>query len=252
MTGRQKLVGVLVGLGLVGAAISFGSRRKTRRLGAVKHKEHAHPAIKAELDVAEQRARAAGARDRELTYIGAGAEGITFCDDAGQAYKVGRHEQMPLKPEAEWLAMASKIPAIKQHIPRGVRFDAKNNVIVRECLVARQEQRRANDKKVWETFHRITKAMEPYGYGRPEFKPDSLVMVRGRGPVLVDAGFAVRRGRPLVRDALDVINKRTAMRDSEITTLAWEIRMERGSTIPEPIANRLLTRLKKLNPDVEL
>ncbi len=247
---RLKVVGAVLGLALVGTAIGLRSRRRSR-LGDVQNRDRAHPAIVPELDDAEQRARAAGARDRRLTYIGAGAEGITFCDDAGQAYKVGRHKSS-LAPEAEWLKTASTISAIKQHVPRGVRFDKNNNVIVRECLVARESERRPNEKRVWGTFHRITKAMEPYGYGRPEYKPDSLVMVRGRGPVLVDAGFAVRRGHPLTRDALDVINGRKKLSSIDITSLAWEIRMERGSTIPEPVANKLLKRLKALDPAVEL
>lgn len=249
---RAAWIGLAVGAAVAGTAIAVASRRR-RGLGEIKHREYAHPAIKDELEDAERRARAAGAGDRELTYIGAGAEGITFCDDAGKAYKVGRHdpEEMSLLPEAEWLKMASTIPSIKQYIPRGVRFDEENNVIVRECLTAREGVDYLGRDRLRKHHERLAAAMKPYGYGQPEFKNDSWVYTR-RGPVLVDAGFAIRRGQPLVKRVLDVINGRRKMRNSDLPSLAWEVRMERGETIPEPVANKLLRRLKAMNPDVEL
>lgn len=246
-------LGIALGAVAAGAAGIAVARRRPKPLGRVHNAERAHEVIQRELPDAERRARAAGAGDRKLTYVGAGAEGITFCDDAGRAYKVGRHdpEAFSLRNEAELLKTIRSIPGVRQHAPRGVRFDVKNNVIVRECLVAR-DYYRPNEKKIWDVYQRIVKAIEPYGYGKPEFKPDSFVTTRGRGPVLIDAGFAVQRGKRLVKHALDVINERKAIRHSEIPTLAWEIRMERDSTIPAPIANRLLRRLQRMNSDVEL
>ena len=236
---------LLLGAGLVGAAIAT---RRRGSLGAVRLvPEWIATKLGTEIDDAEARARAAGARGA-LDYIGAGGEGVVLCDEAGQAFKVAR-EGRDLHDEAEWLQAAGKIPSIRQHVPRRVRYDAKHRVLVRECLRPSKRERRPNERRLWELHERLAKTMHAYGWGRPEFKPDSYVYTRERGPVLVDAGFAVRRGRPLVREVLDVLNHRRAGR---IPDLAWDLRMERGETVPAPVADKLLRRLKQLDPSIEI
>ncbi len=240
------------GLLLVGGGVATGiaaaHATKRRPLGEAKGRSRAPRLIADELDGAEQRAVDAGARG-ELTYIGAGAEGITFCDEAGRAFKVGRGTRSSLRDEAQWLKMASQIPNIKDHVPRGVRYDAANDVIVRECLVAKDTPR--PPKKLWKLYERMVAVMAPYGYGKPEFKEDSFVMTR-RGPILVDAGFAIRRGRELVKEALDAANGRVKLDAQSMRDLAWALRMERDSTIPAASANRVLRRLKAIEPSVEV
>lgn len=221
--------------------------KQLRGLEGVKRKQDAPGVIIHEIDDAERRARAAGAADRELTFIGAGMEGITFCDDAGKAYKVGRHGS--LRDEAEWLKLASSIASVAPHVPKHVRYDGENNVIVRECLVPVDRRR---PKKLWELHDRLARTVAPYGHGRPEFKEDSYVMTR-RGPVLVDAGFANKHGDKLVKETLDVLNDRAPAKDPlAYKDLAFAIRFERGRTIPEPVANKLLRRLQEREPSVEL
>jgi len=100
---------------------------------------------------------------------------------------------------------------------------------------------------------RIRDAMAPYGFSAPERKGDSYVFVSGRGPVLVDGGFVHRRGNELVKEVLDFVNDRartpkvgvrskvdiTAMYISDV-----EYERDRGKTIPKPIADRLIERLR--------
>lgn len=200
-----------------------------------------------ELEDAERRARAAGATGDDLDYIGAGAEGIVFCDANGRAFKVARHGDK-LADEAAWFQRAAQIPSIKQHVPRDVHYNANHRVLVRECV---QRSGKRPPKKLWELHNRMASIMKSYGHGRPEFKEDSYIMTR-RGLVLVDAGFALKHGRELVKQALAVINGREHLEPFDVKQLSWDIRAERGETIPEPIANRLLTKLQKINPDVEV
>jgi len=246
------VMGLAAGAALAGVVIGAASGRRGRRgrrpLGEVRHAEHAPKAIQPELEDAEARARAAGARG-ELTYIGAGMEGIVLCDEAGVAFKVARGGS--LRDEAEWLQMAARIPNIKQHVPRGVRYDDEHRVLVRECVKPQNDGRRVNEKRLFELFRRMASTMETYGYMKPEYKPDAFVMARGRGPVLVDAGFTGRRGRPLVRQALALLKQRDP-KPQDMRDMAFALRWERGSTIPEATANRILRRMQEIEPSVEL
>lgn len=250
--------GFLAGAATIGLAIGAASSRPRRRRGLAGWREgydKDFAASEEHVDELEKRIRGAGARGA-LTYVGAGAEGVTVCDEHGQAFKVGRTRsgaadgKHRLRDEAEWLMTASKIASIKQHVPRGVRYDATNDVIARECLVARSGSR-ANSKRLWDLHQRMAAAIKPYGHGQPEYKNDAYVYTR-RGPVLVDAGFAVKRGNKLVKEALDVANGRKKMNAFQIKELAWELRMERGETIPEAVANKVLRRLQAIEPGVEL
>lgn len=247
----------IVGLLTAGAGAAVGAvaalSQRGRGLGAVRNPDEVHPFIRGEIDKYESRARAAGASG-ELDYVGAGGEGVVFCDTRGKAYKVGRgtRGEQGMRDEAEWLAMAASIPNIKTHVPKFFRYDADNDVIVRECLVVKEQREyRRKPRKLWELHHRVASVMATYGYGRPEFKDDSWVLTR-RGPVLVDAGFAIRSGHPLVRDVLDAVNGRKKLKPIDVKQLAFEVRHERGKTIPAPVANKLLKRLQALEPSVEL
>lgn len=255
MASRLKLLGIALGLGLAGAAIAISSRRGSL-LGAVaiKHREYAHRAVEDEIDDAAKRAHRAGAKG-ELEYIGAGMTGIVFCDEAGRAFKVARGDgdASTVEDEAAWLKKAGQIPGVREHVVRGVRYDRRERVLVRECVrPSPNRDRRVNERKLFALHERIGKRMRQYGWGSPEYKPDSYVYTRERGPVLVDAGFAHRRGHALVEYTLDLLNERRAWPKGERPSdVAWALRMERGESIPAPVANRLLARLKAIDPSVE-
>jgi lysophospholipase L1-like esterase len=204
-------------------------------------RQHVHRVIEPEIDGAVERALAAGAK-APLEYIGAGAEGIVFCDPTQTAYKVGRGANS-LADEAQFFRKATQVPGVKEHVAKFKRYDAKHNVIVREC-VRGERIKWSQEHKVYDLHRDIEKTMEPYGFLSPERKPDSWVLVRGRGPVLVDAGFATPVGRELVKHTLDVINGRSPRGAYESNeSLAFHIRNERGKTIPTKVANKILQRL---------
>lgn len=234
-------------------------------LGGIKNRDeinsHTMRAIGPELDEAERRAYAAGAKG-DLEYVGAGMTGIVFCDERDKAFKVARrplqNAQGANKPdsgavaeEAAWLKAAASQP-IAPHVARFFAYDRDNAVLVRECVRAAPRPRGANERKLHALHERISQTMKAKGWGRPEYKPDSYVYTR-RGPVLVDAGFAAKHGHVLVNDTLDFLNGRRKLRGREkVADIAWELRMERGETIPAPVANKLLARLKAIDPNVEI
>jgi len=251
--------GLLAGAATAGLAIAAVASQPQRRRGPLggwrDDYDRASAAPEEHADELEKRARGAGAHGA-LTYVGMGAEGVTLCDERGKAFKISRTSsggvdgKQRLRDEAEWLMTAGKITNIKQYVPRGVSYDATHDVIVRECLTARAGNR-SSSQRLWDLHQRLTAAVAPYGHGRPEYKINSYVYTR-RGPVLVDAGFAVKRGDKLIKEALDVANGRKKMNSFQIKELAWELRMERGETIPPPIANKVLLRLQAIEPGVEL
>jgi hypothetical protein len=242
----------LIGLGIGGAVAALAGRR-SRALGEIENlddteRERIGPTKMFDM---EQRMRAAGAKGR-LSFVGAGGEGFVACDDHGKAFKAGwtgHRAQSGLANEARWFTMASKIQGIKQHVPKFARYNAEEDVLVRECLVPRKNVRR-NNTRLWELHQRLTSVMAPYGYGRPEFKNDAYVYTK-RGPVLIDAGFAVNRGGQLVKEALALL-KQKEIRSHDAEDMGFAIRMERGSTIPEPVANKLLVRLRGRDSNVTL
>lgn len=214
--------------------------------------EHVHSPIHGEIDEAVERAVAAGAQ-APLAYMGAGAEGVVFCDPTGKAYKVGRHMgrgDLSLETEAAFFRKANQVPAIARNVARFYRYDRDQDVIVRECI--RNERTKRGDRrympgadtKAWDTAERIHRAMLPYGFTGPERKPDSFVYVRGRGMVLVDGGFAHKVGHELVKDVLAKkagCAPRGPFEDDE--ALASRVRWERDRTIPKAIADRVRAKL---------
>jgi lysophospholipase L1-like esterase len=197
-------------------AAARGWTETTSALGAVTVDADEVPAkYRDEVVAAAARAERAGA-DGPLEFIGMGMEGVVFCDGAGRAYKVGRRLVTGAPPqlatEAAFLKKAGQIPAIKQHVAKFYRYDATSDVIVRECVRPKGTRRGGrnlpSDDAAWDMGDRIDKVMRPYGFTGPERKRDSFVYVSGRGLVLVDAGFALKRGHELVKEALDVANAR--------------------------------------------
>ena len=257
---RTAVIGILAAVG-VGAALAFRRRGRLAGPNAAalpdEERERVHSPIRGEIDQAVERAVAAGAR-APLTYMGAGAEGVVFCDPTGKAFKVGRRlgrGDDSLANEAAFFRKANQVPAIARNVARFYRYDRDHDVIVRECI--REERTKKGDRrylpgadtKAYDTAERIHQAMLPYGYTGPERKPDSFVYARGRGMVLVDGGFAHKVGHELVKDVLDKINNRVPrgpFEDDE--TLAYHVRWERGGTIPPAIADRLRRRLR--DPDL--
>lgn len=200
-----------------------------------------------ELDEAAVRAVRAGAVG-DLTYQGAGATGIVFCDERGTAYKVARRgREAAVAEEAEWLTRAAAVPGAREHVARNTRYDKTRHVLVRECVAGPVGTPRQTSK-LFDVHQGIRAAMTPYGWLSPEFKEDSYVMARGRGPVLVDASSALRVGRELVRYAQDVLAARRPQTE-RLEDIAFAIRQERGGSIPAAVADKLLAKLRARGVD---
>jgi hypothetical protein len=243
------VLGGVLSAAITGAAIGLASRRGM--LAGVRDQvpSGALRVIGGELEDVEARARRAGAQG-ELEYMGAGATGIVLCDARGEAFKVARGEGS-LANEATWMRLAAKMPSTGQHIARGVRYNAAQRVLIRECARG-QTGGWKDERKLRDLHDRIEGEMIQYGWTSPEFKGDSYVTVRGRGPVLIDASAAHRVGHALVSDTLAVLGGRRQLEKYErLSDLAFSLRMERGRTVPEPIADRLLVRLRERDPQIE-
>jgi hypothetical protein len=196
-----------------------------------------------------RRAVAAGAVP-PLDYKGAGVSAIVLCDARGIAYKTARppvHEarRHMLREEAAWLHTANQIPWVKDHVARFYKYHPREAVIERECVQGKIGG--WGSKGTWEVHRDISRAMLQYGWTVPEYKEDSFVLAPGRGWVLVDAGFAYRVGRKLVEDVLNVLNGRRPIYDEfDLNGLAFDLRQERGKTVPVKVADALLGRLYAL------
>lgn len=200
-----------------------------------------------ELDEAAIRAIEAGAVGA-LMYQGAGATGIVFCDEHGTAFKVARRgRETAVFEEAEWLTKAEQVPGVREHVARDARYDRKHDVLVRECVSGSIGTSRQTSK-LFDLHKGIRAAMTPYGWLSPEFKEDSYVMARGRGPVLVDASSALRVGGELVRYAQDVLAARRPQIE-RLEDIAFAIRQERGGSVPASVADKLLAKLRARGVD---
>jgi len=234
-------------------ALAKPRRRERRPHSTIKNRDdissYTLKVLGDQLDDAAKRAVAAGAQG-ELEFQGAGMSGIVFCDEHGTAYKVARMGgESTVAEETEWLQKAEQIPGVREHVAKGARYDKKNHVLVRECVQGKTGTPR-NTSKLFDIHKDIRKAMTPYGWLSPEFKEDSYVYARGRGPVLVDASMAVRVGGELVKYAQDVIENRRAMHE-RLSDIAFAIRSERGRTIPATVADKLLAKLKARGVDTD-
>jgi len=200
-----------------------------------------------ELEDAAMRAVRAGAVG-DLTYQGAGATGIVFCDERGIAYKVARPgREASIAEEAEWLERAQHVPGAREHVARHARYDTQHRVLVRECVIGPSGTLRQTSR-LFGVHGQIRAAMKPYGWLAPEFKEDSYVLARGRGPVLVDASSALRVGGELVRYAQDVLSGRR-MPEERLEDIAFAIRQERDDSIPAAVADLLLAKFRARGVD---
>jgi hypothetical protein len=205
------------------------------------------------LRAAKRAVRFAGAVS-PLEYVGMGLTAIVFCDARGHAFKIARRPEDPqtratLVREAAWLERASHIRELRPHVARFIALH-RGAIIERECIRPERAGRGRSRTRLFELFEAINAAMARYGYGKPEFKEDSFVYARGRGWVLVDAGFAVDRGAVLVRRATETIRGRRFFNERP-SDLAFDVRMEADETIPSDIAHRLSEQLLAL-PDAHV
>jgi hypothetical protein len=175
-----------------------------------------------------------------------------FCDERGFAYKVGRrredHYRQLLGEEAEWLAVANHVPWVKDRVVKLYAWNPLWIVITRECIAGRQAAGRV-PHALWETHKEITRLMIPHGWSAPEFKNDSYVYDRGRGWVLVDAGFVHRMGRGVVRYVVDILSGKRSAYGMFETPHYFASVVEREmyfGRIPERIGERLIARLQAL------
>jgi lysophospholipase L1-like esterase len=200
-----------------------------------------------EIDGAVVRAVKAGAGG-PLEYMGAGAEGIVFCD-GNTAYKAGRQGRGSLAMEAAFFEQANKVPGAREHVARFKRYDEANDVLVRECARG-APLKWTQAHKAYDLNDALAKVMAPYGFTAPERKPGNWVMVRGRGPTLIDGGFAYDRGQKLVKRVLDVINGRRPRQKwlDDNTTLIQFLEHERDQTVPSKVVDKLIARLQAMEP----
>jgi hypothetical protein len=202
-----------------------------------------------ELPDAADRALRAGAR-APLRYLGAGANGIVFCDARKRGYKVARSRETfaSLADEAEWLSVASADPTLRNHVAKFRAWHPTLGVIERECVQAQDREKVRTwglDDKRWNLHRMIGRVMRQYGWSAPEYKDDSYIVTRDRGLVLVDAGYVLRLGSRLAREVAATHRDPSASafdRDFSRGTL----RSEYGRTIPRTAGERLHERLAAL------
>ena len=187
------------------------------------------------------RALAAGATP-PLEYMGAGMTGIVFCS-GDVAYKVARDtrpiDHQFFEEEADWLAVAVRVPAVSPHVAHFLDFDPDNLVITRDCARADPDQSawRYGENKLHDLHRQIERAMIPHGWTAPEFKPDSYVLTTS-GPVLVDASMPSRVGEELARYVEAVVADERPLWTTRPQDLAFAVRMEAGRTLSQAESDR--------------
>jgi hypothetical protein len=192
-----------------------------------------------------RRGVAAGAKP-PLEYVGAGMTSVVLCKGA-VAYKIGRRSSSSLRrmlgDEAEWMATAGRVSGVRQYVPRLVRYDRENVVIVRGCPKRDPEMTayRYGEGRLWDLHRDIEKKMLPHGWTAPEFKADSYVLTK-KGPVLVDASMPARVGQVLLDYVREILSGRRTT-DERLSDLAFEVRREVGQTIDPADAKPVLDEL---------
>ena len=205
------------------------------------------------LRAAKRAVRLAGAVP-PLEFVGRGSTAIVFCDKRGHAFKVALKPSDPwnrrlIAREAEWLERASQVPEIRRHVARFIAYH-EGGILERECVRSSDAPgRRERSLQPLQALHHhtIKRAMGSHGYSAPEARNDSYVYARGRGWVLVDAGFAKERGQVLVKRALETLRGRRFYREWP-ASLAVMLEAEAGVTVPRALAERLAAQLLEL-PD---
>lgn len=208
------------------------------------------PSLRSQIDGIVARALQAGAQP-PLRYMGAGQTGVVLCDRRPHAFKVARRPgSAVIADEAEWLATAATVPGVREHVAKLYAWHPAESVIERECMKAvdLHGRRGKGEGELWDLHRRIEKAMLPFGWGSPELKADSYVLVRGRGYVLVDAGFVHRAGSRLARRVADMHRQGTGTDALDYMLALGNIRQELGRTIDPVVGQRLHDRLQREGP----
>lgn len=180
-----------------------------------------------------------------LTFIGLGGSAAVFCDRRGVGWKVARDVALRgmLREEAGWLETASSVPWVRDRVARFGRWHEGPAAIERECVrPAAGRGPRNDDGRLFGLHTELGRLMGAYGWGAPEFKEDSYVMKRDRGPVLVDASGAVRVGHQLLREVAGACRGAGAS-SFECENARWSLRMEYDRSVPEGIGRRMHDRL---------
>ena len=212
--------------------------------------EEVPASIQAELVDAVDRALRAGARP-PLRYLGAGMTAIVLGDKVRKAYKVGRHpnedvSKKGLATEAEWLADANTVPALRGRVVRLEKFYPWPLLVIVNEEVRRSEDGKPRGLDMWAIHQGIADAMKKKGWGRPEFKEDSYIH-SSSGPVLVDASATIRFGQRLLQYARDLVSGDRPLNGERLSDLQWELRMEASDgRISEQDAAKVSAELEKL------
>lgn len=136
----------------------------------------------------EARAVRAGATP-PLTLLGEGAEGAVFRDARGLAFKVGKHAPPhTLAEEAELLRLLGGT-AVAAHVPRFIRYDAMQDVLVREAITGERVGWLAGDS-VRHVFERVRAEADRLDYRGIEAKTEDVRQTSDGRIVLLDLGFA--------------------------------------------------------------
>lgn len=192
-----------------------------------------------------ERARAAGA-EGQLRYIGAGMQGYVFADARGHAYKVARFDTPSchrlLSEEYHWLRDANGVPEIRRLVAKVYGYYPELGVLEREEVIGEPMRSWSDESRLTSVHEKIAHALRDR-WTAPEFKGDSYVRTSS-GPVLVDAGFALRRGVLLINQAIQKLDGENVGETPD--ELAFAVRMESGRTIDPVTANDLATRLEQM------
>jgi hypothetical protein len=174
---------------------------------------------------ATERALLAGAVP-PLRFAGAGAQGIVICDSRDRAFKVGRKvsadmnfTRREIEGEYEWLLAAAAHPPTAHMVPKVYALHRELAVLERECVPGEAPDWRDPHMKWYESF------LEVPGWKPPEHGRKQWVMAP-RGPVMVDAGFALRTGPVLAEHVMAIVRGDKPIHDVAPRHLIWALHAE--------------------------
>jgi len=181
-----------------------------------------------------------------LEFQGAGASASVFCDANGIAFKVG-HTPLAgstLDTEVAWLRAAKAHPDTAHLVPEVYGWFPDEVVIVRECVRGEGEG--------WRRPHMDwhAKLMSVPGWSLPESGDRQWVLTES-GPVIIDGGYAHRRGEVLAShvdhllDTEKVTRGKIGRYDERLSDLAWAVYTEKAlGRLPAWRAGPLLARIR--------
>lgn len=207
---------------------------------------------------AAERAVSAGATEA-LSFVGIGMYGVVFCDDNDVAWKVFRRAP---ESTADHLLFLRTIGADEFGFLKGAEgslasrfvagaydFHPDEIVLERECVQG-SPGTPGDSAELHKTFHKIAQAMEPRGWGAPEYKEDSFIFDESGVPKLVDAGFANRIGMNLADYVAAILEGHLEAHYKPRDLAFFVIREFQEKAIPEDVARSLLRELIALDPEI--